>query len=103
MLACGALHESKANLKGVPAVLEKLLYTLSMEDVATSEHDICLTFKLTRVANGTKLVTSGEARFFFVAVWVKAWETIALFLDSVALMTTALDLFAALDDTFLIF
>ena len=57
LLAARASHECKGDFERVPAVLEKLKYTVCMEDVAASELHASLFFELAREADGAKFAT----------------------------------------------
>ena len=56
MFTCGARHESKGNLEGVPTVLQDLQHAFCMENVSARKFDTRFFSELASVADGAQLV-----------------------------------------------
>ena len=82
LLASGARHECKRDLKRVPSVLEESQHAISMEYVSASEFNARLFTQVASIADGAELVSAA------MASWVKAWNAFLLSFNSVALMHT---------------
>ena len=80
LLASGARHECKRDLKRVPSVLEESQHAISMEYVSASEFNARLFTQVASIADGAELVSAA------MASWVKAWNAFLLSFNSVALM-----------------
>ena len=80
LLASGARHECKRDLKRVPSILEESQHAIGVEYVSASEFDARLFAQVASIADGAELVSAA------MASWVKAWNAFLLSFNSVALM-----------------
>ena len=80
LLASGARHECKRDLKRIPSILEESQHAISVEYVSASEFDARLFAQVASIADGAELVSAA------MASRVKAWDALLLSYDSMALM-----------------
>lgn len=80
LLASGARHECKRDLKRIPSILEESQHAISVEYVSASEFDARLFAQVASIADGAELVSAA------MASRVKAWDALLLSFDSMALM-----------------
>lgn len=80
LLASGARHECKRDLKRIPSILEESQHAISVEYVSASEFDARLFAQVASIADGAELVSAA------MASRVKAWDAFLLSFDSMALM-----------------
>ena len=80
LLASGARHECKRDLKRVPSILEESQHAIGVEYVSASEFDARLFAQVASIADGAELISTA------MASWVKAWDALFLSFDSMALM-----------------
>ena len=97
LLALRASHESKGDLEGVPAVLEKVVDAVGMKDVPAPELHTGLFSQLARVADHAELFIVGKARVGINALGVEAREAVHFTCYTIAGMTTVSDPVALLD------